>query len=135
MLPGKIVTPASVTGASLWVMVVDNTGKVFHVLPNINQTDVLVDDLGQVDNGIRRVRVLWSLDQLKQDPSRLAVQVSAGDYGKSEVIAILSKTPLFDLRRPRDESVASVAEALAATLKGREDQVIGVASRIIDARQ
>ena len=39
--------PASVTGASLWVMVVDNTGKVFHVLPNINQTDVLVDDLGQ----------------------------------------------------------------------------------------
>ncbi len=127
--------PASVTGASLWVMVVDNTGKVFHVLPNINQTDVLVDDLGQVDNGIRRVRVLWSLDQLKQDPSRLAVQVSAGDYGKSEVIAILSKTPLFDLRRPRDESVASVAEALAATLKGREDQVIGVASRIIDARQ
>ncbi|RCW89012.1 serine/threonine protein kinase [Paracoccus lutimaris] len=127
--------PANITGASLWVMVVDNTGKVFHVLPNINQTDAMVDDLGQVDNGIRRVRVLWSLEQLKEDASRLAVQVSEGDYGKSEVIAILSKTPLFDLRRPRDESVNSVAEALAETLKGREDQIIGVASRIIDARQ
>ena len=32
-------------------------------------------------------------------------------------------------------SQATSAEALAATLKGREDQVIGVASRIIDARQ
>ena len=75
------------------------------------------------------------MDQLKEDPSRLAVEVTEGDYGKSEVIAILSKTPLFDLRRPRDESVGSVAEALAETLKGREDQIIGVASRIIDARQ
>lgn len=130
-----IQIPASETGASLWVMVVDNTGKVFHILPNINHPDSLVDDLGSVDNGIRRVRVLWAMDQLKEDPSRLAVEVTEGDYGKSEVIAILSKTPLFDLRRPRDESVGSVAEALAETLKGREDQIIGVASRIIDARQ
>ena len=89
----------------------------------------------RVDNGIRRVRVLWSLDQLKQDPNRLAVQVSAGDYGKSEVIAILSKTPLFDLRRPRDESVASVAEALAATLKRPRGSGDRRRLAIIDARQ
>ena len=130
-----IQIPASVAGASLWVMVVDNTGKVFHILPNINHPGSLVDDLGSVDNGIRRVRVLWAMNQLKEDPSRLAVEVTEGDYGKSEVIAILSKTPLFDLRRPRDESVGSVAEALAETMKGREDQIIGIASRIIDARQ
>lgn len=126
--------PATITGASLWVMVVDNTGKVFHILPNINQPDSLVDDLGTVDSGVRRVRVLWSLDEMQQDAQRLAVRVTEGNYGKSEIIAILSRTPLFDLRRPRDESVQSVAEALAETLQGREDQIIGVASRIIDAR-
>ena len=121
-------------GASLWVMVVDNTGKVFHVLPNINRTEHLVDDLGEVQDGLRRIRVLWSLDEFGADPKRLAMQVTEGDYGKSEVIAILSKEPLFDMRRPRDESVSSLAEALADTLQGREDQIIGVASRIIDAR-
>jgi hypothetical protein len=30
--------------------------------------------------------------------------------------------------------VASLAEALAAALEGREDEILGVASRIIDAR-
>lgn len=126
--------PATITGASLWVMVVDNTGKVFHILPNINQPEAVVDDLGSTDSGIRRVRVLWSLDEVRQNVQRLAVRVTEGDYGKSEIIAILARTPLFDLRRPRDENVDSVAEALAETLKGREDQIIGVATRIIDAR-
>lgn len=126
--------PATVTDASLWVMVIDNTGKVFHILPNINQPEARIDDLGRVDSGVRRVRVLWSLEEVREDGKRLAVKVTEGNYGKSEVVAILSKTPLFDLRRPRDESVDSVAEALAETLAGREDQIIGAASRIIDAR-
>ncbi|RNF35935.1 serine/threonine protein kinase [Paracoccus methylarcula] len=126
--------PATVTGASLWVMVVDNTGKVFHILPNINQPVSLVDDLGTVDSGVRRVRVLWSLDQMRGNAERIGIRVTEDNFGKSEIIAILSTTPLFDLRRPRDESVSSVAEALAETLAGRDDQIIGVASRIIDAR-
>jgi len=90
--------------------------------------------LGVVENGIRRIRVLWPISSLAEDPARLAVQVTEGDYGKSEVVAILSREPLFDIRRPRDESVASVAEALAETLEGREGVVLGIASRIIDAR-
>ena len=129
-----ILLPATVTGASLWVMVVDNTGKVFHILPNINQPHSVIDDLGKVDSGMRRVRVLWSLDQLQEDPKRLALRVTDGNFGKSEIIAILSATPLFDLRRPRDESVGSVAEALAETLAMPDSQIISVASRIIDAR-
>ncbi|WP_372837020.1 serine/threonine-protein kinase, partial [Puniceibacterium confluentis] len=119
-----IELPADITDASLWVMVVDNTGKVFHVLPNVNHTVHRVDDLGSVQNGLRRVRVLWSLAEFAADPKRLAMQVTEGDYGKSEVIAILSRSPLFDMRRPRDESVSSLAEALAETLAGRSDQII-----------
>lgn len=126
--------PASFIDASLWVMVVDNTGKVFNILPNINQTDHRAGDLGIVENGMRRVRVLWPPKALQDDPSRLAIEVDAENYGKSEIIAILSKTSLFDLRRPRDESVGSLADALKQTLRGREEDIIGVASRIIDAR-
>ncbi|WP_415182323.1 serine/threonine-protein kinase [Phaeovulum sp.] len=126
--------PASVTGASLWVLVVDNTGKVFNILPNINHTAHMVDTLGVVENGVRRVRVLWPIKALQEDPTRLAIEIDAENYGKSEIVAILSKTPLFDMRRPRDESVKSLAEALKATLSGRETDIIGVASRIIDAR-
>ncbi|KMK65251.1 serine/threonine-protein kinase [Puniceibacterium sp. IMCC21224] len=129
-----IQMPADITKAWLWVMVVDNTGKVFHVLPNINQTEHQVDELGTVQNGLRRIRVLWSLDEFAADTKRLAMQVTEGDYGKSEVVALLTRTPLFDMRRPRDESVSSLSEALAETLEGREDQILGVASRIIDAR-
>ncbi len=130
----EIQLPADLTGASLWVMVVDNTGKVFHILPNMNAEETSVDALGVVENGIRKIRVLWPISSLSEDPTRLAVQVTEGDYGKSEVVAILSREPLFGIRRPRDESVASVAEALAETLEGREDVVLGIASRIIDAR-
>ena len=79
-------------------------------------------------------RVLWPLDEVAQDHRRLAIRVTEGDYGKSEIVAILSRSPLFDLRRPRDEHVDSVAEALAETLKGRESEIIGVTTRIIDAR-
>ncbi|MEQ6250657.1 protein kinase [Sulfitobacter sp. HNIBRBA3233] len=129
-----IQMPATITDASLWVMVVDNTGKVFNILPNINQTEHLVDNLGQVANGVRRIRVLWPIAALQEDPSRLAIEVDADNYGKSEIVAILSREKLFDMRRPRDESVKSVAQALAEALEGREEQILGVAARIIDAR-
>ncbi|UYV37334.1 serine/threonine-protein kinase [Rhodobacteraceae bacterium D3-12] len=129
-----ILLPGNLNQGSLWVLVVDNTGKVFHVLPNINRTQHAVEGLGVLENGVRRVRVLWSLDEFLADQKRLAMQVTDSDYGKSEVIAILSREPLFDMRRPRDESVRSVAEALGAAVKSGETEIIGMASRILDAR-
>jgi hypothetical protein len=119
---------------TLWVMVVDTDGKVFNVLPNINWTDNRLANIGTVQGGVRRVRVLWSVDEFRADPSRMAFRIEDKDYGKSEVIAILTRSELFDMRRPRDESVESLAEALAAALEGREAEILGVASRIIDAR-
>ncbi len=130
-----VLLPETLDQGSLWVMVVDNTGKVFHVLPNINHTEHDIVRLGVVENGVRRVRVLWSIDEFLQDQTRLAMQVTDGDYGKSEVIAILSHKPLFDMRRPRDESVRSVAEALSEAVKLDETVLIGMASRILEARR
>ncbi|WP_299426039.1 serine/threonine protein kinase [uncultured Shimia sp.] len=129
-----IQMPESIVGASLWVMVVDNTGKVFHVLPNVYDTENQVDALGQVVAGIRQIRVLWPVSALSQDPRKLAIEVTKGDYGKSEVIAILSKSPLFEIRRPTEESVASVAAALEELMVHRAEDILGVATRIIDAR-
>ncbi|WP_412553939.1 protein kinase domain-containing protein [Shimia sp. MIT1388] len=126
--------PASISGASLWVMVVDNTGKVFHVLPNVYDTENQIDALGEVVAGIRQIRVLWPVSALSQDPRKFAIEVTEGDYGKSEVIAILSKSPLFEIRRPTEESVASVAAALEELMAHRAEDILGVATRIIDAR-
>ncbi|MRH21087.1 serine/threonine protein kinase [Rhodovulum strictum] len=131
----EVLAPASLSQGSLWVMVVDNTGKVFHVLPQINSTEHALSEIGRVEGGLRRIRVLHSIEEFRADPGLLAFRITDGDFGKSEIVAILSRNPLFDMRRPRDESVASVAEALTEALRGREGEVLGVASRIIDARQ
>ena len=131
----EIQAPASLAEGFLWVMIADNTGKVFHVLPNINNTEQRLNQLGSLEGGLRRIRVLHSVSDLQQDSSKLAVTVNEGDYGKSEIIAILSRTPLFDLRRPRDESIASASEALSEALAGRESDILGIASRVIEARR
>ena len=130
----EVHMPEAIGQGYLWVMVIDNTGKVFHILPNVNHPEYEIGGLGTVENGLRQVRVLHSVDEFKADNSLLAMTVNEGDYGKSEVIAILTRDELFDLRRPRDESVTSVVEALAEALTGREENIIGVASRLIDAR-
>lgn len=126
--------PATLDDGFLWVMVVDNTSKVFHILPNASDGEQSVPRLGQIEGDTRRVRVLWSEEDAKADPSRIAVEVTEGDYGKSEVLAIISRVPLFDLRRPRDENIVSVAEALKERLAGRDDLIIGIAAQTIDAR-
>jgi len=131
----EVLAPAGTTEGSLWVMIVDNTGKVFHVLPQVNHTEHALSEIGRIESGLRRVRVLHSIEEFRVDQTKLAFRITDGDFGKSEIVAILSTAPLFDLRRPRDESVSSVARALAETLEGREAEILGVASRIIDARQ
>ena len=62
------------------------------------------------------------------------MQVLDSDFGKSEIIAFLTLGDLFDTRRPRDESVASFAEALALAQGERPGNVIGFASRILESR-
>jgi hypothetical protein len=130
----EIHAPAGLTEASLWVVLVDNTGKVFNLLPNINAEAQDMAALGRIENGVRRIRVLHSIDELRADGKLLAMRISDGDFGKSEIIAILSRRNLFDIRRPRDESVASFAEALAAIQTEAPGNILAVASRLLDSR-
>ncbi len=130
----EVLIPANVTAGNLWVMAVDNTGTVFNLLPNVNFEETDIAKLGTVEGGTRRIRVLYSLDEKRADIRLLAMQVLDSDFGKSEIIAFLTLGDLFDTRRPRDESVASFAEALALAQGERPGNVIGFASRILESR-
>lgn len=130
----EVLAPADLTKGRLWVAVVDNTGKVFNVVPNLYSDETALTALGTTSGGLRRMRVLYSFDDLREGKKLLAVRVLDGDFGKSEIIAILSHDDLFATRRPTDESIASFAEALAQVQKDRPGNIIGMASRILDAR-
>ncbi len=130
----EVHVPATVTNGSLWVMVVDNTNRVFHVLPHQNRLEHDLADIGETSDGIRRVRVLHSAEEWREDNTRFATRIGTGSYGKSEVIAIHSDKPLFGIRRPRDESIASIVDALNEVVAAGEIKIYAIASRLIDAR-
>ena len=129
-----VLIPANVTDGQLWVMAVDSGGTVFNVLPNINFEENALDRLGVIEGGTRRIRVLFSMAEKTADPKRLAMKVNDADYGKSEIIAFVTKEDLFDTRRPRDESVGSFAEALVAAQAARPGNILAFASRILESR-
>ncbi|MEO0915949.1 MAG: hypothetical protein AAFY31_03055, partial [Pseudomonadota bacterium] len=130
-----ILLPNDLADLYLWVMVVDNTGKVFHVLPNVDDAEQRVELLGRAEGGVRRIPVLYPRAILEENPTKLVVEVMQGSYGKSEVVALLTRRPLFSVRRPREESTTSVKEALTDALAGRESEIVGIATRIIEARE
>lgn len=130
----EVQAPADAAEGALWVAIVDTTGKVYNILPNIHDEEQALARLGSVENGLRRVRVLHRVADLATDPNLLAMRVTDGDFGKSEVVAILSRRPLFATRRPTEESVASFAAALAEAHRGDPGNVLAVTSRILDSR-
>lgn len=129
-----IQIPAGENGFSLWVLVADNTGIVAHALPNARRPEHRVGALGIVENGVRRIRVLHSAEEIRADRSLIGIPVDDSDFGKSIVVAIASRQPLFDGPRPISESLPSVLEALqAADIKSRGD-IVHIAARIFETR-
>ncbi len=124
----------SITEMTLSVMVIQNTGQVVHIFPRPYHIGLKSDEIGQVTNGIRSVRVLWTHDQQAEDGRRLALNMTEGDYGKSEIIAILSDRPLFVKPRPQNETATELASALAQIVTSDKVKMLGIASRIIDLR-
>ena len=131
----EVQVPAGITEGYLWVMVVDTSGIVYNLLPSEAQEDNRLSELGVVDGGIRRIRILWPRQEAIADPSRFGFVIDDEDYGKSEIIAILTHEELFPARRPPKESAESLADALAEALAARPDVAIALATRLIDARQ
>lgn len=129
-----VVIPETFSEGALWVLVVNPDGSVFHVVPNIYNEEFRINELADVDAGLRRIRVLHSIEAFIEDNRKLAFRIQEGEYGKSEIIAILSTDSLFDGRRPTTESVTSTALALQEALETRPENILGVTSSIVDAR-
>jgi len=107
-----LVIPADVTDGYLSVSVLDVSGNVYHILPNIGWTDNSVENLREGRTGNLPLRVAYSLSTPRPN-GRTAFTVDDTLVGKSKVMAVHSQLPLFEELRPSTESASGYAEALA----------------------
>ena len=126
-----IVLPADVVDGYLTVSILDVSGNVFHLLPNINRQDNSVAALRQGREGDVSIRVAYDLKEAAQS-GKLAFRVDDSALGKSKVIVIYSAQPLFDGMRPTSESAVGYAEALQANVEADRDSVQSLDSRILE---
>ncbi|MGP3725753.1 serine/threonine-protein kinase [Cereibacter sphaeroides] len=130
----EIRAPAGMSGLALWVGLVDVTGSVLNLLPNVYSDESRIDRLGTVANGVRTIRVMPLEFQVAGGTQLFALQVEARDFGKSELVAVVSRGDLFALRRRKDESVASFTEALSALRRDDPDRLVAVTRRLLESR-
>ena len=124
---------AATPGAELWVAV-EETGKVFNILPNMTDQETRLDRIGQPEGALRRVRVLWPAEEAALGQGRIAFRVNDRDFGKAGIFAFVTRGPLFDERRPGDESAAAFAEALAARRAADPQLILAATQRVLDLR-
>jgi len=131
----EVQLPEGVADGYLWVVLINDTGgNVYNLLPNRTQSEHAVAAVGTVAGGIRSVRVIYSLAEFQANPDLTSFTILPQDVGRAEVIAILSKQPLFAVRRPRDESVASFAEAMDQIAREEPGNIVAIATRLLDSR-
>lgn len=127
-----VVLPADVTEGYLTVSVLDVSGNVFHLLPNIGRSQNSVRALREGrEAGEARVRVAYSIDEAETD-GRLAFRVDDSTLGKSKVIVLHSTEPLFGGPRPTEESALGYAEALKERIEADGDKILSLDSRILE---
>lgn len=125
-----IVLPADVVDGYLTVSILDVSGNVFHLLPNLNRQDNAVSDLRAGRNGPIKVRVAYSIDEAAQT-NRIAFRVDDSTLGKSKVIVLHSSDPLFDGLRPTSESASGYAMALQDHVERNQASILSLDSRIL----
>ncbi len=126
-----VVIPADVTSGYLWVSIVDVTGSVFHLLPNLNRPDNTVEGLRAGQTGEVVVRVAFGVEEAK-GTTKMAFMVDDSVLGKSKVVVLHADAPVFDSLRPISESTGSFAAALASEEDGADMvEVFSIDSRIL----
>jgi hypothetical protein len=125
-----LVIPADVTTGYVSVAIIDVSGNVYHLLPNLNRKDNAVSALRHGATGEAKVRIAYPLTDNK-DPSHVAFTVDATALGKSKIIVIYSEKPLFPELRPTTESVGGFAEALKQAVDSGNLQILSLNSRIL----
>ncbi|KIC14374.1 serine/threonine protein kinase [Leisingera sp. ANG-Vp] len=125
-----VVLPDDVTDGYLTVSILDVSGNVFHLLPNISRSDNAVASLRNGSAGAVPVRVAYSLEESQADGG-IAFKVDDSTLGKSKVVVLHSSEPLFDGMRPTSESAVGFAEALQASYEADSSRIRSLDSRIL----
>lgn len=125
-----IVLPADVVDGYLTVSILDVSGNVFHLLPNLNRQDNSVAALRAGRSGDVSVRVAYGLQEAAQN-GLLAFRVDDSALGKSKVIVLHSAEPLFDGLRPTSESAVGYARALQEHVEADRDSILSLDSRLL----
>ncbi len=122
--------PDDIQDGYLSVSVLDVSGNVFHLLPNVTRQDNDIAALRNGETGPMSIRVAYSIDE-SQDNGGIAFQVDDSTLGKSKVIVLHTDNPLFSTIRPTAESAAGYAEALREQDRNVETQILSLDSRIL----
>ena len=121
-----VTIPKSITNGYLYVSILDVTGSVFHLLPNMNRSNNQIQDLKQQSGNEGAIRVAYSLKESK-DRAKPAFLIDDSTLGQSKIIIIHSKSPLFESLRPSMESI----EGYVSALTGITVPISGLDSRIL----
>ncbi len=126
----EVLLPAEVTDGYLTVSILDVSGSVFHLLPNINRQENAVETLRDGQVGPVSIRVAFTLKEVARDGS-VGFKVDESTLGKSKVIVLHSSQPLFDGLRPISESAAGYAEALQDSFERDAASILSLDSRLL----
>lgn len=126
-----VIVPADVQDGYIFVDVLDVSGNVFHLLPNINRPD---NNIAALRAGIEGqpldIRVAYDLQEA-QGTGRLAFQVDDANLGKSKLVVIHADGPLFTSMRPTTESASGYAQALQDHQRDSTTRILSLDSRIL----
>ncbi len=124
-----VVLPAEMTDGFVSVSVLDVSGNVFHLLPNVNRQENDVVALRAGTTGPLTLRVVYP--KTSTDGSELGFTVDASSLGKTKVIIIHSTAPLFTEFRPTTESAGGYAQALRQMAEAGTVSVLSLDSSIL----
>jgi serine/threonine-protein kinase len=125
-----LVIPADVTDGFISVSIIDVSGNVYHLLPNMNRPENDVAVLRAGATGPFKLRIAYPLADNK-DPAKIAFLIDPTTLGKSKVIVLHSDKPLFAELRPTTESVGGYAAALKTAADAGTLQIRSLDSRIL----
>ncbi|MEP2715171.1 MAG: serine/threonine protein kinase, partial [Pseudophaeobacter sp.] len=126
-----VVLPASLTSGYLTVSILDVSGNVFHLLPNISRQENSVSALRDGKTGPLSVRVAYDLISSALNGG-LAFNVDDSTLGKSRILVLHSSEPLFDGLRPTSESAVGFAEALKESSAKDSGLIQSLDSRLLE---
>ena len=124
-----VVLPADMLNGFVSVSVLDVSGSVFHLVPNVNRPKNDIATLRAGATGPFTIRVIYP--KPSADGSEIGFTVDASSLGKTKIVIIHSAAPLFAEFRPTEESAGGYAEALRRLADAGTVDILSLDSSIL----